>query len=105
MIGENKSPGFEAGAKEISWRTGRNAAHNCPYLCKTARQGLPTRQLCAASVEPQRTRLFHVMPPWRSQNLAAAGLQGASSARSIAPVLDAQTPSHRLTAMSSFMVK
>ncbi len=62
------------------------------------------RQLWAASVSPQRTKLFHVMPPERSQSLAAADLHGASSARSIAWLLVAQTPRSRQAAIMTFML-
>lgn len=55
-----------------------------PYLRSTARHRLPTRQLCAASVAPQRNRLSQVIPAERSQYFTAAGRQGASSARLIA---------------------
>jgi len=58
--------------------------YNCPYLRNTARQSLPTRQLCAASTAPQRNRFVQVIPSERSHNRAAAGRHGASSARSIA---------------------
>jgi hypothetical protein len=64
---------------------GRKACdYNCPYLRSTARHSLPMRQLWAASVAPQRNRLFQVMPPVRSHIRAAAGLHGASSAKSMA---------------------
>jgi hypothetical protein len=61
-----------------------SANYSWPYLRRTARHRLLTRQLCAASVAPQRNRLFQVIPAERSQYFTAAGRQGASSARLIA---------------------
>src|ERR1700722_634963 len=62
------------------------------------------RQLWAASVAPQRIRLLHVMPPERSHILAAAGLHGASSARSIALAAVAVRPIKKHAATIVFML-
>jgi hypothetical protein len=74
--------GQEVGRPTYSW----------PYLRSIARHSLPTRQLFAASVAPQRNRLVHVMPPERSQSNAAAGRHGVNSARSIALAEPAKRP-------------
>ena len=79
------------------------AVYSCPYFLSTSRHVLPTRQLCAASVAPQRSKLLQVMPPERSHSLAAAGLQGASSARSTALALVVHTPIRRHAASIVFM--
>src|SRR5580704_16999702 len=80
------------------------ADYSCPYLWSTARQSLETRQLWAASVAPQRARLLHDMPAERSHNLAAAGLHGASSARSIALAAVAVRPIKKQAANIVFML-
>jgi hypothetical protein len=80
------------------------AVYSCPYLWSTARQSLPMRQLWAASVAPQRIRLLQVMPPERSHILAAAGLHGASSARSIALAAVAVKPIRKHAATIVFML-
>jgi hypothetical protein len=79
-------PGFSLTQKRYEQRTPQKlrSDHNCPYLRNTARHSLPTRQLCAAKIAPQRRRLVQVIPSERSHNRAAAGRHGASSARSIA---------------------
>jgi hypothetical protein len=82
----------------------RPAVYSCPYLWSTARQSLEMRQLWAASVAPQRIRLLHVMPPERSHILAAAGLHGASSARSIALAAVAVRPIKKHAATIVFML-
>src|SRR5690349_23001184 len=71
-----------------------SGGYNCPYLRSTARHSLPTRQLWAASVAPQRNKLVQVMPPELSHSRAAAGLQGASSARSIALAAEPESASN-----------
>src|SRR5689334_4084926 len=68
--------------------------HNCPYLRSTARHSPPTRQLWAASVAPQRKRLLQLMPPERSHSRAAAGLHGASSAKSMALAAEPESASN-----------
>jgi hypothetical protein len=94
------APGFCIPKTEI----GGQAVYSCPYLWSTARQSLETRQLWAASVAPQRIRLLHVMPPERSHILAAAGLHGASSARSIALAAVAVRPMRMHAATIVFML-
>jgi hypothetical protein len=61
------------------------------------------RQLLAASVAPQRSRLFQLIPPSRSHILAAAGLHGESSARSMALAAVMETPSKKQTATIVFI--
>src|SRR5437764_13851884 len=68
--------------------------HSCPYLRSTARHSPPTRQLWAASVAPQRNRLVQLMPPERSHSRAAAGLHGASSAKSMALAAEPESASN-----------
>ncbi len=80
-------------------------AQSCPYFRNTWRHELLIRQLCAASVAPQRSRLLQVIPPEWSHSRAAAGLHGASSARSIAPALVVHTPSNRQAASIVLMRK
>ena len=49
-------------------------------------------------------QLLRVMPPEGSQSLAAAGLQGANSSRSIASAFVMASPRNRDAAITSFMV-
>jgi hypothetical protein len=79
------------------------AIYNCPYFLRTARHPSPTRQLCAASMVPHRSRLLMVMPPLRSQYLAAAGRHGASSARSIAFADVTKRPRNKSVTSASFI--
>jgi len=80
------------------------ADYSCPYLWSTARQSPLMRQLWAASDAPQRARLLHDMPAERSHILAAAGLHGASSARSIALAAVAVRPIRKQAATIVFML-
>jgi hypothetical protein len=77
--------------------------YNWPYLLSTSRQLFPTRKLCAARVALQRSRLLQVMPPLRSQNLAAAGRQGARSFMSRAPAIVLDRARKRKVAMNLFI--
>lgn len=84
---------------------GCGPAYNCPYLCSTARHSLLTRQLFAASVAPHRSRLYQVIPPERSQSIAAAGRHGINSARSIAFAELAKSPTKtHVETSNSFML-
>src|SRR5580700_2346509 len=83
----------------------RPADYSCPYLWSTARQSLLMRQLWAASVAPHRARLLHDMPAERSHILAAAGLHGASSARSIALAAVTVRPIKKHAANIVFMLR
>ena len=109
----NKNPGAAAPGflyYATTLQNVRRTDHSWPYFRNTARHWSPTRQLWAASVAPQRRRLFQVMPPSRSQSLAAAGRHGASSARSIAfaavaeRAKKAQNKTQRLELASSSVV-
>jgi hypothetical protein len=89
---------------------GRKACdYSCPYLRSTARHWLPMRQLWAASVAPQRNRLVQVMPPVRSHIRAAAGLHGASSAKSMAFAVEPESatngPINRHAKSTGFILK
>jgi hypothetical protein len=97
-------PGFKTTWRKIRPAAGDSLIYSCPYLCNTARQRLLTRQLCAASVAPQRKRLAQVIPPERSQNLAAAGRHGANSARSIAFAALAEMATKTHAEINSFML-
>src|SRR5208282_1895443 len=99
----NKSPGLGPGLECMSV-IAEEGLYSCPYFFSTSRHVLPTRQLCAASVAPQRSKLPKVMPPERSHSLAAAGLQGASSARSTALAVVVHTPIRRHAASIVFML-
>jgi hypothetical protein len=85
---KRQTPALGRGSNSTDRRSvqmrGEGPNYNCPYLCSTARQRLLTRQLFAASVAPQRSKLSQLIPPERSQSIAAAGRHGASSARSMA---------------------
>src|ERR1700730_1873805 len=77
--------------------------YSWPYRLRTSRQLFPTRKLWAAKVAPQRIRLLQVMPPERSQNLAAAGWQGARSCISRAPASVLDRPRKMNVAMIFFI--
>ena len=53
---------------------------------------------------PQRSRLLQVIPPERSQSLAAAGRQGAKALRSRAPARVADVDKKNSAAIAFFMV-
>jgi hypothetical protein len=78
-------------------------AYNWPYRRSTSRQLFPTRKLWATSVALQRIILLQVMPALRSQNLSAAGRQGARSCMSMAAAKVVETPRKRQMAMTIFM--
>jgi hypothetical protein len=80
-----------------------SAAYNWPYRRRTSRQLFPTRKLWATSVALQRSRLLQVRPPLRSQNLAAAGRQGARSCISMAPANVVDRPRKRQMTIMHFM--
>src|SRR5262249_61670116 len=74
---ERRIPGWKN--RKPQRELGPTGCQSCPYRLRTMRQPLPTRELLAASVAPQRSRLLHVIPPERPQNRAAAGRQGTRS--------------------------
>jgi len=84
---------------------GRRSSYSCPYFRSTSRHELPTRQLWAASVAPHCSRLLQVIPAERSHSRAAAGLHGASSARSMAPALVLKAPRIRHAASTIFIME
>ena len=89
----------------LSYCISAEERYSCPYFRSTSRHELPTRQLWAASVAPHRSKLLQVMPAERSHSRAAAGLHGASSARSTAPALVLKAPTIRHAASTVFITE